>query len=106
MSDRERTIIRVAGLAVHALGFLGLVLALAGVAWLLAPAVLAFIVGGAWGWGMVVAAARSAAEQRREERAADERERAYRERTGFTARFDDEPEPELGPPPITRTIGG
>jgi len=105
MSERERTIIRVAGLLVHAVGFVGLVLALAGVTWLGAPSVAAFLIGGAWGWGMVAAAARSAAEQRREATAAAERERAYRDRKGFTASFDDEAEP-LGPPPFPRTIGG
>ncbi len=100
MSERERTIIRVVGLAVHAAGFLVL---LAGVGTmvpqLLLIGVLSFVIGGAWGWGMVLAAARRDAADRQAER--DAAIRAGR--PGFTARFDDDAEPPrptlIAPPP-------
>jgi len=102
MTERERTVIRLVGLVVHAAGLAWIFYALAvgGIAVL--PGLVAFVVGGAWGWGMVAMAAREDTQRRLEATAAVERERAYRDRAGFTAKFDDEP--ELGPPP--RTIGG
>jgi hypothetical protein len=103
MTERERTIIRVVGLAVHAAGFVVLlagVLTTAGS--VLLAGVLMFVVGGAWGWGMVLAASRRDAEDRR--LAADRAMHAAKR--GFTATFDDEPEPvrptivgPVGPPP-------
>jgi hypothetical protein len=100
MSERERTIIRVAGLAVHAVGLLVL---LVGIGTGIGPGVVIglvmFAVGGAWGWGMVAAAARESERVR----LAEQSHRAYLERTGqaggFTSTFDDEPEPALLPPP-------
>lgn len=100
MGDRERTTIRIVGLAVHAGGFIWLVIALAGAGWPTLPGVLAFLVGGAWGWGMVVMAAREEAAK-----ALAVREDAMRrERTGvagFSATFDDEAETVIAPPPGT-----
>lgn len=97
MGDQERTTIRIVGLAVHALGFVWLIASLAGAGLALAPGVLAFVVGGAWGWGMVVMAAREAAARE----AAKSAHAQYLERTGFSATFDDEPEHTLLPPPGT-----
>jgi hypothetical protein len=99
MTERERTIIRVAGLVVHACGFLWLIVALAGgpAGW--APGALAFVVGGAWGWGMVLAAA---SRDRADAEAA--RAREMRRHQGFTAAFDDEVEPVVAPPPGTGRI--
>lgn len=95
MGDRERTTIRLVGLAVHGIGFVWLVLALAGIGWAPWPGVLAFVIGGAWGWGMVVMAAGQ--ERQRAERA--QSHAAYLERQGFTSRFDDEAEHIIAPPP-------
>lgn len=95
MTERERTIIRVTGLAVHACGLVVLLVAIGqGSLQGGAIGVLMFLVGGAWGWGMVLAAANR-------ERAEQEAARAglIRERQGFTARFDDEPEHVISPPP-------
>lgn len=99
MSEHERTIIRVTGLALHGAGLAVLVIAILAGSWALGwVGLLAFVVGGAWGWGMVV----SAAKETERERQAKASHTAYLERTGqaggFTARFDDEAEP-LGPPP-------
>lgn len=106
MTEREQTIIRVAGLVVHALGFIGVVAGvLTGAGELLLAALLAFAVGGAWGWGMVIAASRRTAQERADARSdAMARERMGHAVGGFTARFDDEPEPVrpttmLSPPP-------
>jgi len=101
MTEREQTIIRVAGLLVHALGFVGIVAGVLGGVWELGVAsVLAFAIGGAWGWGMLVAAARRDAEARRDARS----DAMARERMGgaaaFTARFDD----DIEPPPVPRTL--
>jgi hypothetical protein len=97
MTERERTIIRVAGLAVHALGLVLIVAGLLAGAWSvgITGAVL-FVVGGAWGWGMVAAAANEAEKVRAHERAHSE----YLDRRGlntFSTRFDDEPERPAGP---------
>lgn len=97
MGEKERTTIRIVGLAVHALGFIWLVASLAGAGLPLSAGVLAFVVGGAWGWGMVVMAAREEAGRA----AAASAHAAYVERTGFSATFDDEPERVLLPPPGT-----
>jgi len=98
MTDRERTIIRITGLAVHAVGFVVLVLGiLAGSFAVGIVGALAFLVGGAWGWGMVAAANAESERVRQHERAHAE----FLARQGqdtFSARFDDVAEP-IAPPP-------
>jgi hypothetical protein len=104
VTERERTIIRVAGLTVHALG---LVLVVAGLllgSWTVGvTGAVLFAVGGAWGWGMVWAASSEAERVRAHERSHAE----YLERRGmdtFSTRFDDDAEltrrPAVGPPPV------
>jgi hypothetical protein len=95
MDDRERKTIRLVGLAVHGLGFVWLVVALAGVGISLYPGALAFVVGGCWGWGMVLMAAKETEERLRAQQA----HAAYLERSGFSSKFDDEPEHVITPPP-------
>lgn len=98
MTERERTIIRVAGLAVHALGFVVLVVGiLAGSFAVGIVGGLAFIVGGCWGWGMVAAASAEAERVRAHERSHAEFLSRSGLDTGFSARFDDAP-PDLPPP--------
>lgn len=99
MSERERTIIRVTGLALHGAGLFVLGIAVLAGSWPVAlVGLLAFVVGGAWGWGMVLSAAREAERVRAHESS----HAAYLDRkssaAGFSAVFDDEPEP-LRPPP-------
>lgn len=103
MTERERTVIRLVGLVVHAVGLAWTVHALTGAPWPgLAAGLATFVVGGAWGWGMVVFAAREAADRERRR----EQERQYLARTGqgFTSSFDDEHEPApIAPPPGATT---
>jgi hypothetical protein len=102
MSETERTTIRLVGLIVHGLGFIALVVAILTGTWALGMAgVFGFAVGGFWGWGMVAMAAR----QHASELAAKQAHAAYLERSGFSSRFDDEPDRSIAPPP-GQGVGG
>jgi hypothetical protein len=109
MTDKEQTIIRVAGLIVHALGLVVLLVGIGqGSGPGMAIGVIMFAVGGLWGWGMVVAASRRDAQERADARAdAMARERRGGAGAAFSTRFDDEVEPPapLGPPP-GHVLGG
>lgn len=108
MTDKEQTIIRVAGLIVHAAGLVVLLVGIGqGAGAGTAIGVIMFVVGGVWGWGMVVAAARRDAQERADARSdAMARERMGHASPAFTSRFDDlaEPPAPLVPPP--GRIGG
>jgi uncharacterized membrane protein len=108
MTERERTVIRIVGLAVHALGFIGVVTGVLMGAWALGMAsVLAFVVGGVWGWGMVRASVERERIEREQRRADDmARERMGLGGGGFSARFDDEAEPIVAPPGARGASGG
>lgn len=98
MTERERTAIRLIGLVVHGVGLVTILFGIGtGESARLIIGVIAFVVGGAWGWGMVVFAAREAAER---ERRAEQR-RQHEVRNGFRSTFEDEPEPVILPPPGT-----
>jgi len=98
----EQMILRVAGLLTHAAGLVVVVIGiLDGSGAAVTVGVILFLVGGAWGWGMVLAAARRDEQERADARSdAMARERMSQAAPAFSARFDDVPEP----PPVPRTL--
>ena len=100
MTNIEQMILRVAGLLTHAAGLVVVVVGILGGSGAdVTVGVILFLVGGAWGWGMVVAVARREEQERADARSdAMARERMGQAAPTFTARFDDLAEP----PPIPR----